>query len=441
MSTFKITQDIGNADIFLYPDGNSTVSMTPVGAGTNYICTKDDRNNPDDDITYVYTTSATEVYDLYTIDDVVDDDILDSEINYVQIVARGKSHLISQHPSGIYKILVSDKVNNISSSDNKNLTTSYHTYSWLLNSVPSDLSDWAWDKINNMKIGVKCNSPTTFGDVLTSNPYRPNAGGDITQLKAYYGGSTHDPNPDVNYQQVDDVTSDDMTTHVYTTALGWKYDLYNFPNHTTETGVIQKIVFVMKCYLQDVPLGGSSIRVAYKTGGITYNTPNVPLPHDGNWHYYYAEVAENPNTATAWTWSDIDSLQAGFAVNSGSIYGRCTQFYFIVYYYTSSYNSEIRTTQTYCKVNFDISPVECTLNTPYEYTFNHTYEVPTFNTWRGDRIVYDLQRKNKTVTMHGKQWCTGGEYSEEILECVHDMKDNGVYVVFSGFDDPNLNQG
>ena len=107
-----------------------------------------------------------------------------------------------------------------------------------------------------------------------------------------------------------------------------KYDLYALSNHTTETGEISYIKLYARC------VSGSSgvAAIKIKTGGTEYTGSSMNLsPVYTNYSYTWST---NPQTGAAWTWADIDDLQAGISFTLNSIYqsARSTRLYVEVGY-------------------------------------------------------------------------------------------------------------
>jgi hypothetical protein len=141
----------------------------------------------------------------------------------------------------------------------------------------------------------------------------PTRAGDVTGLSLGAGDS--------NWQA--QLTNDGDTSYVYalTSEL---YDLYALANHTTETGAITNVAVV--CVSRH-PGGGGAVKLKIKTGGTEYTSAEQAstesyAAYTGNW-------ATNPKTGVAWTWDDIDALQAGCALY-GFASARSTQLYVVV---------------------------------------------------------------------------------------------------------------
>lgn len=151
---------------------------------------------------------------------------------------------------------------------------------------------------------------------------RPNAAGDATQYMAQSpanGVADH-------WDKVDEVIPDEDSTYLYI-LTGSYWDLFNIPDHTTETDTIVSVKVTIRCrnYSAD---GSCYARPIIKTGGTEYKnaTPNRPTT---TWTNYSYQWDTNPKTGLPWTWADIDALQIGVYLSSGSGPGtkRCTQVY------------------------------------------------------------------------------------------------------------------
>lgn len=431
MGTFTIIQPRASADLYLSPSANGcNIDLTPVGEAANWECVDDDRITPDEDATYVYSSSPTDLeYDLYELPNHTTET---GVINYTQVFARARSSPLSQHEDGIYKILATENAcGDIYKSNDINLTTSYSTHNtvWAVN--PRTATTWTWADIDNLQIGLECNSPEV-NNVVEILTLRPTAAGDVTQLI---------PAGDApNWKCVDDVTKDDMTTVVktiYGVYPGYDttfYDLYNLTNHTTETGSISKIVVFAWVYAYD-SRNGQAV-TAIKIGGNTYYGTN-PEQNNYCWKLISTEYALNPDTSAAWTWTNIDDLQGGVRlVEPYEIdgYDVCTQVYVAVYH-TEQISPQIRTTQCYAKINYTPPDTECTLSKPEEISVNHSMNIKMLNFWNGTREVYSLNRSGKSMVLTGSEYqsdtCDSACPCEHIT-CMRDMGKDGSTITISG---------
>jgi hypothetical protein len=108
-----------------------------------------------------------------------------------------------------------------------------------------------------------------------------------------------------NWECVDDSTADEDTTFVNITAKS-KKDFYSLQNHTTENGTISNVRLQVRAKGNpgaelDLGLVTDLVECQGQTYTLTTSYAN-----------YYDDWAVNPATLADWTWSDIDSLEAGF---------------------------------------------------------------------------------------------------------------------------------
>ncbi|MHA1289722.1 MAG: glycoside hydrolase family 78 protein, partial [Candidatus Thorarchaeota archaeon] len=153
---------------------------------------------------------------------------------------------------------------------------------------------------------------------------RPNGNGDVTDLPYQY------PDSGYHYDKVDDVSSDGDSTYVYrTVGTSDIYDLYSLSDHTG-SGLINSV----KIYIVVRVIAGQdcNFKIVIKTGGSVYKTNSIQHS-TSTWTTYATEYTTNPQTGQAWTWAEIDSLQAGVGIicDWGED-GFCTQVYVVVDY-------------------------------------------------------------------------------------------------------------
>jgi len=160
-------------------------------------------------------------------------------------------------------------------------------------------------------------------DILT---IRPNAPGDATSLL---------PNPgtgEANWEDVDESTPDEDSTYVYNQGDTPIYDLYNLTDHTTEGGSINSVTVYTRCRATLANIGA---RLIIKTEGSIYEYPTNTTWWllTTSYENYSYQWNTNPNTGAAWTWAQIDALQAGPELdNVAKQTSRCTQVYVEVDY-------------------------------------------------------------------------------------------------------------
>jgi len=160
---------------------------------------------------------------------------------------------------------------------------------------------------------------TTVPETLT---FRPNAAGDETAIPDQF------PDSGAHWDKVDEATSDDDSTYVACSLPTWREDLYNIPDHSDQTagGTINYV----EEYIVARAVATSTQTSAYthvKTNGVTYDGTSENLTT--SYATYSYQWSTNPQSAGAWTWSEIDALQAGVGLRqpAGGVYSRCTQVY------------------------------------------------------------------------------------------------------------------
>lgn len=137
---------------------------------------------------------------------------------------------------------------------------------------------------------------------------RPTAAGDSCEWQSQVGSAC--PN---HWDNVEGEPPSGSNPVNYASGDAWVTDLYNFANHTTEADGIIKI----EVYLYAQPgwtVDRPSMKAAIRIGGTTYEGSEITLT-TLKWYDPY-EWAVNPYTGLAWTWTDIDNLQAGAAGRS-----------------------------------------------------------------------------------------------------------------------------
>lgn len=148
---------------------------------------------------------------------------------------------------------------------------------------------------------------------------RPNAVGDETNLTAV-GDSP-------NYACVDEVAPDDNVTLVKSPD-GWLRELYNIQDHSTGSGTINSV----KVWARLNGITGNEAKIVIKSGSTVNESTTILI--STFWGNYSITWTINPDTGSAFTWSEIDSLQVG--VNLHGVTGlwvvNCTQVYVEVNY-------------------------------------------------------------------------------------------------------------
>lgn len=446
MGTFTLAQSKNSVSIFIYPNGDlaGCIDFTPVGDSDNYKCIDEIKNIPDGDTTHVSWNDVNSGIDMYELPNDTD---FTGTINYVQVFARAKAHQFSQDPSGVFKILCSPNslCGTIFKSDNRNLGTSYQTYTsvWTLN--PSTATDWTLNDIRNLSIGIEASSPTR-GGVTGYDTYLPNATGSYNQN----AWSKYTFPPDSGSGSVDNWQYVlNMGTSIQSTNLSYDWlDTYNILNHKTESvNSYTKVTVFAYAGKGGSPYPGCSLKIACKSGaGIYYGDTETDLPEIGFCYpgvicygspkWYSKEWATNP-AGGAWNEAAIDNLQIGVRL-TGSTGDSPATYCFKVYAkveYLLDVNPEIRTTQCFAKVNYTPPSDSCTLNKPEKISVDHSENIKMLNFWDGTRDVYGLNRSGKSMIL------TGSEYQSdtcdkscpcEHIACVRAMGKDGSTIAISG---------
>ena len=151
----------------------------------------------------------------------------------------------------------------------------------------------------------------------------PNAAGDLAQL-TLVGAATH-------WEAL--LTSDGDTSYV---SAEWNQqteliDLVNLDNPSLSGTITNVSVHTV---LRKTNTGDTWAYIYMKTGGTTYANGNYSLTQ--SYADYENSWATNPQTGVAWTWANIDALQAGISLKNmnpvPSTDPRCTQVYVVVTY-------------------------------------------------------------------------------------------------------------
>jgi hypothetical protein len=154
---------------------------------------------------------------------------------------------------------------------------------------------------------------------------RPNSGGDVTQLWWRHNSDNpndcnsllsqfHGPDPNMNYQMMDDTAPDYCATHVdEPCTVG--YDLYKMSQLPPSfsgliTGVsVHVVACSVACPNGNIQVGQYPIPawIMIKTHGTEYQS-RITIQ---GWQDQYATWTSNPYTGETWTKQEIDSLQIG----------------------------------------------------------------------------------------------------------------------------------
>jgi len=164
---------------------------------------------------------------------------------------------------------------------------------------------------------------------------RPNAAGTHSDC----GRSGDSP----NYRCVDEEEADGDSTYVYAyTFFGTneEIDTYNMQNHSVGTGIINSVTVYVRS--RSYPSAGiNAAQTVIRTYGTDHFGIKTSLPAS------YTELstnwATNPYTDSAWTWDEIDALEAGVKQYAlGYLSARTTQVYVAVSYSGTALTTTLR---------------------------------------------------------------------------------------------------
>ena len=149
---------------------------------------------------------------------------------------------------------------------------------------------------------------------------RPNGQTGQTSLK---------PSSSSNWQCVDETTSDEDSSYVYTTSGSSKTDLYEMQDSSIGYGKVYSVTVWIRCKR---PSGTGYAWTALRTYSTSYYGTQILLT--GSYVNYSTTYNTNPNTHKAWTWTEVNSIQVGVSLqkSGGSADMRCTQVWLDVHW-------------------------------------------------------------------------------------------------------------
>ena len=139
---------------------------------------------------------------------------------------------------------------------------------------------------------------------------RPNA--NSTPLEQTVSSGNH-------YASVDE---DTINTADYcyvqgSSATQIKTDIYGFPNHSSESGIINSVTVKCQCKRQKYGTGLAYVNPAVKIGSTVYESGDQSITEDYTYALYSYTWTTNPATSSAWSWTEIDALLAGDKLSAG----------------------------------------------------------------------------------------------------------------------------
>jgi len=150
----------------------------------------------------------------------------------------------------------------------------------------------------------------------------PNVAGQYAQwAQESPAGSAH-------WDCCDEDPPDDDSSYVETNSAAWKYEAYNLEDHSGSGTINWVRVYVRAKLLSS---GTSVVRTLIRTYNTDYESSDIAL--STSYQNNYTQYDTNPNTGLAWTWAEIDSLQAGaLGKTSGNVNIRMTAVWVVVDY-------------------------------------------------------------------------------------------------------------
>ena len=128
-----------------------------------------------------------------------------------------------------------------------------------------------------------------------------------------------------HWDKVAEEYPDDWSTYVYTSSKKYKMDLYNLTDHIDGEGDINGVTVYFR-FSGDPEGAIAYAKAAIKTGGKTYEG-NEESQAGQTFATRAYTWTTNPRTGNAWTWNEIDALEAGIKLKKdtdGNI-AACTQ--------------------------------------------------------------------------------------------------------------------
>lgn len=229
----------------------------------------------------------------------------------------------------------------------------------------------------------------TFQESLTSyklETLRPNAAGQHEQWPFEY------PSGNAHWSLCDEDPPDDDSTYVENNAAALKEDSYNLQD-PTGSGIINWVRVYIRARL--TASGSSIIRTLLRTYGTDYESSDITL--STSYQDNYTQYNTNPNTGSAWTWTEITSLEAGASSQkSDSALVRMTAVWVVVSYNTSpNYTFDMNGTFTLDLSTYPLDYIQ-TVEMQLKYRANDTGENWYLNAYNWTATAYNDSGFNNT---------------------------------------------
>jgi len=383
--------------IFLYPDGSTCTDLTGVSSGTTYLNIDEERGEISTADYNYWQTNGTYGVDLYSLEN---NSTGTGHIDYVKVRTHAK---IDYSPDSNCEYYLIVDYNSTCTAEwvsaPLTVTTDWSNlnYSWEENperaaNLPFGTSpDWIWSDIDTLSVGVKIDS----GGIQTGNTIDeviyPDGYGFKNEFIAE--GESH------TWAAVSDT---DDSTYAHSTSSSYMYAFFNLDNPSL-SGTINSVTVFHKS--KKTESADTDYYIGIYIGSTEYYSDEKELEVTDTLVSH--TWSENPNTSSAWTWTDINNLQAGIkAKNTTSSTNeiQCSEIYIIVNYNQTTV-PKVKVASCYVEVGFTPNQWETvTINTPQEVLTSHTSVIRMINFWNGDREVYSLGRSNKKIALKGVQY-------------------------------------
>lgn len=216
------------------------------------------------------------------------------------------------------------------------ITGSAYAYTWTTSELSIGISEPTGDIATVNATATQPDWDEVLVPVTDTIIYRPDAAGDETDIADQFPAAGN------HWDKVDEAISDNDTSYLSTEDKNWQEDLFNIPDHSTQTagGDINHANVYMVSRVEEVQDPAAYVHI--KTNGTEYNGASENLT-TGYATYSY-QWNTNPQTSADWTWNEIDTLQIGIGLTR------------------PKKNRYTRSTQNYVEVEFEAPPL--TGNTP-----------------------------------------------------------------------------
>jgi RHS repeat-associated protein len=248
------------------------------------------------------------------------------------------------------------------------------------------------------------------GEAFELLTLRPNANGTTINLNRY-------PNQgESNYQNVDEAVANDNTDYNY---KNYGTDIYQLEDGAYDTSTIASVTAYVRYK------GTSSIYIRIRTHSTNYSVIQYPKE---SWTTTSYTWETNPYTQSAWTWEEVNDLQAGISITySKDKSASCTQVYVEVACYGTAPDTGYNNTQyAYDKMGRLVTQYNPD-GTSISYDYSTAWQVLMTNK-RGykTRYFYDaFQRLVKVEELNAShQLYAATEYSYDVLGNLVEVVDN-----------------